>query len=775
MNMKKKGFTTIELIAVVAAIVVLAAILIPSFAVLNKRIKEQAAMQEQINQQLGEIADKVENQDYMSKAEFEAKLAEELAKINAQLKADAENKNALIAEIQAKVDAAVEALNSMDKGLTKEQVEAIIAKALEGQLTVEQVKAIVQEALKDVVSEEDIKKIVEEAIEALRKEIGESQITTEQMEKAINEAIAKALEGTNKDIEGLKVQIAEIIAKLNNGLTKEEVEKIIEEALKKFEENQKPAVTPEEMKAAINEAVEKALAEQAKDMEALRAELQAIAEKLNSSLTKEEVEKIIADALEAFKESLGQGGQTPEEPDQPEIPEGEKTQYICWNNYMTNVVGKEGYANCDYLAELTQAEWEALGKWGSTNYAACPLCGEMIFAYNGEDAPEVPDQPEIPEIETKHYMCWNNYMHNVQGNNKYEDCKYEADLTEAQVQMLGGKCPRCGESIYQINNPDYVPEEETPVHYICWNNYMHNVQGNNKYEDCKFEADLTQSQIDLLGKWGSTDHPKCPRCGEMLMEYENPDYVKPEEKAEHYACWNNIMHNYYGNDKYYNCTFEADLTQSDLDFYGKWNNTDNPMCPVCGEALYKFNGNKPEQPEDPVEETVLCICFAGHEHYVTKAELEAAQAGSGLITCKTEGCFEPMKPADEYEEPEKPEQPENTVANLEQLKDALTNSDASNIKLSANIVLDEAFTIDRDVTIDLNGKTYTINDEDKELEVPKEYIHLLAILVSSYYMYHYDESMSKYLLGQYESMLQSFNERGYESIDPAYVNLNGWA
>ena len=66
-----------------------------------------------------------------------------------------------------------------------------------------------------------------------------------------------------------------------------------------------------------------------------------------------------------------------------------------------------------------------------------------------------------------------------------------------------------------------------------------------------------------------------------------------------------------------------------------------------------------------------------------------------------------MKPADEYEEPEKPEQPENTVANLEQLKDALTNSDASNIKLGADIVLDEAFTIDRDVTIDLNGNKLT--------------------------------------------------------------------
>ena len=40
------------------------------------------------------------------------------------------------------------------------------------------------------------------------------------------------------------------------------------------------------------------------------------------------------------------------------------------------------------------------------------------------------------------------------------------------------------------------------------------------------------------------------------------------------------------------------------------------------DANIEIYEEEPEQPEDPVEETVLCICFAGHEHYVTKAELE---------------------------------------------------------------------------------------------------------------------------------------------------------
>ena len=743
MSMKKKGFTRNELVILIAVVVALAAILIPSLVSIVKKTKENAAMQDQINEQLGQITDKIENQDYVSKAEFEAKLAEELAKLNEQLQADSANKGALINGLQDKLNEAVEKLNSMNQALTKEEVEEMITKALENQLTATQVQEIVKEALKDVVSEQEIKDIVKDAIAKLKSEILASQITTKDMEIAINAAISKALEGTGKDIADLKTQIAEIIAKLDQALTKEEIEIIIQKALENFKEE---ILTKEEIEKIVDEAVKEALEGAEHDIIAIKAQIAEIISKLDKALTKEEVEAIIKEALDNFKKEVLTQEQIEKIVDEAvkKALEGAEQDIADIKAQIAEIIAKLDKALTreeveeiikevldKYFAEedpevgmvlcichvghehyVSVEELEAAESGSTLVLCKTEGCSEPMKEKVEGDEPEQPDQPEQPEkpeVETTHFICWNNYMHNVQGNSKYPNCTYEADLTKGQQIALGTygntdhpKCPRCGEMLFEYENPEFVPPVEEEVHYICWNNYMYNVQGNYKYENCGFEADLTQSQIDMLGTYGNTDHPQCPRCGEMLMKYNNPEFVPPVEEPAHYICWNNYMHNVQGNNKYPNCAYEADLTQSDLDFFGKWNDTDYPICPACGEMLMRYEPSAPEKPG----EVVLCVCYSGHEHYVSVEELEEAEQGSALVLCKTAGCFEPMKEKEEVETPEQPADPiQKEVASVEELKNALSNPNVNSITLVENITLNEVFIINRDVEIDLNGKT----------------------------------------------------------------------
>ena len=62
---------------VIAAVVILAAALIPTLVILNNKTNDSAALQEQTNQQLADLVNKVNNKESgVTAAEFEAKLAE---------------------------------------------------------------------------------------------------------------------------------------------------------------------------------------------------------------------------------------------------------------------------------------------------------------------------------------------------------------------------------------------------------------------------------------------------------------------------------------------------------------------------------------------------------------------------------------------------------------------------------------------------------------------------------------------------------------------------
>ena len=222
-KLKRKAFTIVELVIVIAVIAILAAVLIPTFSSIVKKAEESAYLQDRTNQQLQDLIEKLENPNYMTWEDFESILAEKLAGI--QTNVSDEDK---LASIQEQINAAIAALNKQNNGLTKDQIEAIIEKALEGQLTTAQVQAIVNAALGNNNNYKDkIDEIINSAIEELRKETGDTGITPEQMESAINKAIESIL-GENQD---LKDEIKDIIEKLNNRLSQKEIEDIINTAL----------------------------------------------------------------------------------------------------------------------------------------------------------------------------------------------------------------------------------------------------------------------------------------------------------------------------------------------------------------------------------------------------------------------------------------------------------------------------------------------------------------------------------------------------------------
>ena len=177
MNKTKKGFTIVELVIVIAIIAILAAVLIPTFANVIKKANDSAYEQERTNQQIADIIEKVDNSNYLTWEDFEKALAEALAGITGTVDNEA-IKTAIVAAL-AGYDAT---------GLTEEQVQKIIEKALEGQLTDVQVEALIRDALKKISHPEtDYDKIVSKILAKLPK----TGITKDQLDAAIAAAFAE--------------------------------------------------------------------------------------------------------------------------------------------------------------------------------------------------------------------------------------------------------------------------------------------------------------------------------------------------------------------------------------------------------------------------------------------------------------------------------------------------------------------------------------------------------------------------------------------------------
>ena len=189
---RRRGFTVVELVVVIAIIAVLAAVLIPTFTSIIKKANDSAYLQERTNQQIADLAEKVEKINYFTWEDFEKKLAEELAKVGST---DTE-------AIQKAVDAAIakysDSSQTGNTGLTETQVKKIVEEAMKGQLTTAQVEAIVRQVLSGTtVSEETIRTIVNNAVKGM----STTGVTKAQVADAVKAAISGTIAVNGEQLE----------------------------------------------------------------------------------------------------------------------------------------------------------------------------------------------------------------------------------------------------------------------------------------------------------------------------------------------------------------------------------------------------------------------------------------------------------------------------------------------------------------------------------------------------------------------------------------------
>ena len=131
MKEKKRGFTLVELVIVIAVIAILAGVMIAVFSNVVNKANEFAKLQDEkqaeMNQKLDDIEQKLSNQNWLGREDFENELAQQIAKI--------EEGQIGQAEVEAAIKTAIEQYAGSDTALTEEQVQAIIERAMSGQLT----------------------------------------------------------------------------------------------------------------------------------------------------------------------------------------------------------------------------------------------------------------------------------------------------------------------------------------------------------------------------------------------------------------------------------------------------------------------------------------------------------------------------------------------------------------------------------------------------------------------------------------------------------------
>ena len=235
---RKHGFTIVELVVVIAIIAVLAAVLIPTFTSIIKKANDSAYLQEKTNQRLEDLAEKVENQNYLSWEDFEVKLAEKLSKLTE------ENTTT----VKTAVDEALKEYMKDDigqqTGLTEDQVKKIIDKALEGQLTTAQVEVIVRQALAENNTTVDIKTINSIVSTAISR-ASQNGVTASQMKAAIASALAGIEHPESLTEEQITAVInAAITEKLESmdTLTEAEISALITAALEQYEVDKGTAI-----------------------------------------------------------------------------------------------------------------------------------------------------------------------------------------------------------------------------------------------------------------------------------------------------------------------------------------------------------------------------------------------------------------------------------------------------------------------------------------------------------------------------------------------------
>ena len=129
MKEKKRGFTLVELVIVIAVIAILAGVMIAVFSNVVNKANESAKLQDEkqaeMNQKLDDIEQKLNNQNWLGWEDFENELASQLTASDANTD---EAINNTLEEYEKKYAQG-------NTSLTEAQVKTIIERTMNGELT----------------------------------------------------------------------------------------------------------------------------------------------------------------------------------------------------------------------------------------------------------------------------------------------------------------------------------------------------------------------------------------------------------------------------------------------------------------------------------------------------------------------------------------------------------------------------------------------------------------------------------------------------------------
>ena len=140
-KLNKNGFTVYSLVIAIAALAIISAAIIPTFASVVNKANENNYVQAKTAQQMVDMVAELDNESLLTWEDFEGILATEIANVNAR--SDDAVKNAIVLSLNKYLEAA----NSGNTLLTEDQVKLIIVYNLSNNIKDAQAEAVFTNAI----------------------------------------------------------------------------------------------------------------------------------------------------------------------------------------------------------------------------------------------------------------------------------------------------------------------------------------------------------------------------------------------------------------------------------------------------------------------------------------------------------------------------------------------------------------------------------------------------------------------------------------------------